>query len=96
MSKYVKDDAYCIADLDDFTLSTGIYDYLYNEWYEKFSASVTLKLSEHEQRKVAFYAGMKAAQQLLAVDGACTCGSTAFYDDKILGKVCCRCQSPRH
>ena len=65
MSKYVKDDAYCIADLDDFTLSTGIYDYLYNEWYEKFSASVTLKLSEHEQRKVAFYAGMKAAQQCL-------------------------------
>ena len=68
MSKYVKYDAYCIAVLDDFTLSTGIYDYLYNEWYEKFSASVTLKLSEHEQRKVAFYAGMKSAQQLLAPD----------------------------
>ena len=65
MSKSVKDDAFCISDLDDFTLSTGIYDYLYNEWFERFSASVTLKLSEHEQRKVAFYADMKAAQQIL-------------------------------
>jgi len=68
MSKYIKNDAQAIANLDEFTLSTGIYDYLYNEWYERLSASVTLKLSEHEHRKLAFYAGMRAAQQLLAPD----------------------------
>ncbi len=85
MSKYVKDDAHCIADLDDFTLSTGIYDYLYNEWYEKFSASVTLKLSEHEQRKVAFYAGMKAAQQMLAPDK----GQAAVNSSNSVGSAPC-------
>lgn len=30
-----------------------------------------------------------------ALDAACTCGSPAFYTDKVLGVVCCRCQAPR-
>jgi len=75
MSKYTKYDALRISELDEYTLSCGLYDYLYNEWYEKFSASVTLKLSEHEQRKVAFYAGMKAAQHRLHPTG---CSRRAF------------------
>ena len=30
-----------------------------------------------------------------ALDTACVCGSRVFYTDKVLGVVCCRCQSPR-
>ena len=30
-----------------------------------------------------------------ALDAACACGSPAFYTDKVLGVVCCRCQAPR-
>ena len=69
MSKYIKNDAQAIANLDEFTLSTGIYDYLHNEWLLKFEAACgDLKLSQNESSKAAFYAGMRAAQQLLAPD----------------------------
>lgn len=95
MSKHTQNDALCIADLSEYTISTGLYDYLYNEWYQRFSTDVTLKLSEHEQRKVAFYAGMKAAQQLLAPDGETHLCGGKYYTDKVLGEVCCRCQAPR-
>ncbi len=30
-----------------------------------------------------------------AADGVCSCGSPEFYNDKVLGVVCCRCQAPR-
>jgi len=30
-----------------------------------------------------------------ALGAACACGSPAFYTDKVLGVVCCRCQAPR-
>lgn len=36
----------------------------------------------------------EAVEHSVQADVACTCGSTAFYNDKVLGKVCCRCQSP--
>ncbi len=68
MSKYIKNDVEAISNIDEHTLSTGIYDYLYDEWLEKFKmACRDLRLSELEKNRAAFYAGMRAVQQVLNI-----------------------------
>lgn len=37
----------------------------------------------------------EAVEHRVHTDAACACGSQAFYTDKVLGVVCCRCQAPR-
>ena len=54
-----------IKDISKFTISTGVYDNLYSEFSEELAIETTLDLSITEQRKLCFYAGMKAAQKLL-------------------------------
>jgi len=60
-----------------------------------------LPLSTQENHKniwAAFYAGIAWQEACLtkrAADGVCSCGSPEFYNDKVLGVVCCRCQAPR-
>jgi hypothetical protein len=66
--RYKMNNSEIIADLSEYTISTGIYDHLYSEHCDKLKNDVTIPLSIDEQIRIAFYAGMKAAQKLIEKD----------------------------
>ena len=61
---------------------------------EKLIEIVGKRMHHYHDFRRELAALRKAAQHHMHADGACVCGSTAFYDDKILGRSCCSCQAP--